>query len=80
MVQYCAFMVMVIAITVFKNREFYHGIKTKDTSTCFKRLEDGQVKNIEVNYFHSSILFSLFRIRCMQFQNLSSYYTYSQKD
>jgi hypothetical protein len=73
MVQYWAFMVMVTAITFFKNSEFYHGIKTKDTSTSFRRLGDGQVKNTEVDYFHNSVLFSLLRIKCMQFQSLPYY-------
>jgi len=39
-------MFMVIAITVFKSSDIYHGIKTDDMSTIFRGLGDGQVKKI----------------------------------
>jgi len=42
-------MFMVMVSTVFKSSDFYHGIKTEDISTRFRRLGDGQVKNIEVD-------------------------------
>ena len=70
MVQYWACMIMLIDIIVFKSRQFYHG-KKNYVSTSFRHLGDGQLKNIEVGYFHNDILFSLQRIKCMQFQSLS---------
>jgi len=45
----CGFMFMVIVSIVLKSSDFYHGIKSEDMSTSFRRLGDGQVKNIEVD-------------------------------
>jgi hypothetical protein len=42
-------MFTVIANTVFKSSDFYHGITTEDMSTSFRRFGDGQVKNIEMD-------------------------------